>query len=148
MKARWWLVLLAVALVAGWWAGSRLRAPAALRVPPDSGCDLALGPCTRALPDGSQASLSLSPLPPRVMIPLTLQLSLDRPARAVWVDFVGRNMDMGFNRAELTPTPGGLWEGQVVLPVCSAAQMVWEARLYIARDDGLLEVPFGFATRP
>lgn len=149
MKAQWWLPLLALALAAGWWLGSRLQAPpAALRLPPVEDCQLQAGPCSARLPGGGQVRLALAPLPAKVMIPLTLDLALDAAASAVWVDFVGLNMDMGFNRAELAPADRGLWQGQVILPVCSAAEMRWEARVFIAGKDGLLEVPFILVTRP
>ena len=89
----------------------------------------------------------LSPLPPRVMQPMQVTVSLDGPATAVWVDFVGLNMDMGFNRAELTADRQGLWQGQVVLPICSASEMQWEARVSVA-GQGRIEARFRFTTRP
>lgn len=148
MKPYGWLGLLAIALAVGWWLGSRPQHPAAQRLAPDPGCDLAGGICHHTLPGGGRLTLSIDPAPPKVMVPLTLTVALDGRAQAIWVDFVGLNMDMGFNRAELAPAAGGLWSGQVVLPVCTAAEMHWEAKVFVATDDGLMEVPFRFSTRP
>jgi hypothetical protein len=148
MSPRWWLPLLGVALVVTWWAASRLNTPTAQRLQPDPACDLTQGPCSLPLPDGGSISLALTPRPPKVMVPLSLRVDLEGPAAAVWVDFVGLNMEMGFNRAELTAGPGGLWQGQIILPICTAAEMQWEARVYIQQDHGQIEAPFAFATRP
>jgi len=148
MSPRWLLPLLGAALIAAWWTGTRLNAPTAQRLAPDPSCDLALGPCSLPLPGGDQVSLTLAPRPPRVMIPLSLSVDVAGSATAVWVDFVGLNMEMGFNRAELAAGPGGLWQGRIILPICTAAEMQWEARVYIQQDQVRIEAPFAFATRP
>lgn len=148
MKSVWWLVLLAVAVALGWWAGERLQQPDAQRLAPDPACDLAAGSCSRTLPAGGRLTLTVTPTPPKVMVPLTLQVALDTPATTVWVDFSGLNMDMGVNRAELAPAAAGLWKGQVILPVCSAAEMHWEAQVFVASGGDLLEIPFRFVTGP
>ena len=147
MKTKWWLLLLAATMLAAWWAGRWLQAPVAVRLAPDPSCDVGRAPCALALPDGGGLSLSLAPLPPRVMQPMRLRVELSGAADAVWVDFVGINMDMGLNRAELSPQGAGLWEGQVVLPICSAAEMLWEARVMVQSGGGI-EAPFRFTTRP
>jgi len=148
IRRLWWLPLLALSLLLGWWLGGRLQSPLpAQRLVADPACDLGRQACSLALPGGGRVTLALAPLPPRVMQPMQLTVTLDGPARSVWVDFVGINMDMGVNRAELVPVPGGLWKGQVILPICSAAQMQWEARVSVLRE-GRIEAPFGFTTHP
>lgn len=106
------------------------------------------GPCTLRLPDGAAVRLGLTPLPPRVMAPMTIDVAVDGEAQAMWVDFVGINMDMGFNRSELSAQGGGLWQGEVVLPICTADEMQWEARVSLQREGQRIEAPFRFTTRP
>jgi hypothetical protein len=147
LRQLWWLPLLLAAMALAWWVGGRLRPPADQVLAVDPACDVGQRSCSLPLPGGGRVGLSLSPLPPRVMQPMQVTVSVDGPATAVWVDFVGLNMDMGFNRAELAADPAGLWQGEVVLPVCSAAEMHWEARVVVV-GQGRIEAPFRFSTRP
>jgi hypothetical protein len=147
LRRLWWLPLLLVAMWLAWWAGQLLHPPADHRLAVDPGCDVGRTACRLPLPQGGYVGLSLAPLPPRAMQPMQVSVELDGPAKAVWVDFVGLNMDMGVNRAELVAVRQGLWQGRVVLPICSASQMLWEARVSVARGQRI-EAPFRFATRP
>jgi hypothetical protein len=147
MSARWWVLLLLATMLAAWWAGRWLQPTAAVRLSPDPACDVGTKPCTLRLPDGAALSFGLTPLPPRVMQTMTIRVELAGTAEAIWVDFVGINMEMGLNRAELSPRGRGLWQGEVMLPICSAAEMFWEARVMVQRE-GRIEAPFRFVTRP
>lgn len=145
-----WLLplLLAATLLAAWLAGRWLQPAADVRLSADPACSVGDGPCTLRLPDGAAVRLGLTPLPPRVMAPMTIDVAVDGEAQAMWVDFVGINMDMGFNRSELSAQGGGLWQGEVVLPICTADEMQWEARVSLQREGQRIEAPFRFTTRP
>jgi hypothetical protein len=146
---RWLLPLLLVGtLLAAWLAGRWLQPAADVRLPADPACSVGDGPCTLRLPDGTALRLGLTPLPPRVMAPMTIDVAVDGQVQAMWVDFVGINMDMGLNRSELSARGAGLWHGEVVLPICSAAEMQWEARVSLQREGQRIEAPFRFTTRP
>lgn len=148
VSQKWWIPALALVMLAAWWAAGRLQAPADIRLTPDARCDIGRRACSLPLPGGGSVALGLNPLPPKVMQPLTVDVRIDVPVRAVWVDFVGINMDMGFNRAELSPVGEGLWQGQVILPICASAEMRWEARVLMQHEGRMVEAPFAFVTRP
>lgn len=148
MKRSGWLLLSVGVLLATWWVAGRLNAPQAHRVAHDPRCDLAEGACGLRLTDGQHVTLSLSPRPLKVMVPLQLEVTLAEPVTAVWVEFVGQNMVMGLNGVELVAVNQGLWQGQIVLPICTAAQMQWEARVFIQQGQTRIEAPFRFNTRP
>jgi hypothetical protein len=64
----------------------------------------------------------------------------------VQVDFVGVDMDMGYNRPSLTEAGPGIYRGEGMLPICVRDRMAWEARLLIGTPAGLLAAPFRFET--
>lgn len=148
-RLRWLFpVLLAMSLAVAWWAADRWLPAADLRLPPDPGCSVADRPCSLVLPGGDRLTLNLLPHPPVLMKPMAVEVTLAGPASKVWIDLVGLNMDMGPNRAELVNAGGGLWKGKVILPVCSAAEMQWEARVMVVREGRRIAAPFPFTTRP
>ena len=55
-------------------------------------------------------------------------------AKAVAVYFTMADMDMGFNRFDLSQQADGAWHGQAMLPVCSAGRRDWRATIKIASD--------------
>jgi hypothetical protein len=146
MKRLWWL--LPVLLVTAWWLAERWQISTDQRLSPDAGCDVAAEPCSLALPGGDQLRLSLSPRPPLLMKPMAVEVVLEGQASRIWIDLVGLNMDMGPNRQELVRSGPGLWQGEVIIPICSAAEMQWEARVMVVRDGRTIVAPFPFTTRP
>lgn len=147
MKKRLWWSLPLILLALAWWAADRLRPLADLRLPPDPQCDLASQACSLSLPGGDRLTLNMLPHPPVLMQPMAVEVVLTGPADAVWIDMIGLNMDMGPNRSELSPADEGLWKGQVILPVCSSAEMQWEARVTVLREGRRIAAPFPFTTR-
>jgi hypothetical protein len=144
------LSLLFAALMLGGALGLRqlLEPEVAARAPLVNQCDLHRTACSSQLPDGGTVTLSILPHPIPVMQPLTLTVGVDGVgADRVTVDFVGVNMDMGLNRVPLTAEGKGRYTGTGILPVCVRDLMVWDARVLVALDDGLMEVPFRFETR-
>lgn len=111
-------------------------------------CDLRQGPCRALFADGSAVTFSIEPRDIPLVRPLMLGVELEGvAARSAEVDFVGLNMDMGFNRAKLADAVGrDGFRGEGVLPICIARRMDWEARVMLETDRGLLIAPFRFHT--
>lgn len=119
------------------------------RVEPVNACDLRAGPCRQPVGSGS-VSLGIQPADIPLMQPLRLTVVAEGLAeRAVQVEIRGLNMEMGLNRTSLTRTPGGLWEGETILPICSQRRMSWEAAVRLDASGLAVEIPFFFqTTRP
>lgn len=115
--------------------------------PVDPNCDLRAGPCVGKFSDGTEISFSIEPK----TIPLVKPLRLKATVRGVSannaeVDFIGLNMDMGFNRSKLKASGDGSFIGNGVLPVCVLTRMKWEARVMVQTDQGTIAAPFRFDT--
>ncbi|TCT18975.1 hypothetical protein [Thiobaca trueperi] len=114
----------------------------------DPGCDLRSGACMARLPQGGAVSFEIGPRTIPLLSPLRLDVGIQGldDVRAVEVDFVGVEMNMGFNRVALTRIQAGHYTGQATLPVCTSTRMTWEARVLIQTPDALLAAPFRFET--
>ncbi len=118
-----------------------------LLLPWEPSCDLHAGPCSTSLPSGGSVTFEIGPRPIPVVQPLQLQVRLaSLPATQIEVDFSGIGMNMGYNRVRLQPVEPGRYQGQGMLPVCVRARMDWEAQVLITTSQGLLAVPYRFAT--
>lgn len=111
-------------------------------------CDLRQGGgCTAVLPDGGKVQLAIEPRDIPVLKPLTLIVRTQGVhLTRVEVDFAGVDMNMGYNRVELSQDSEGLWQGQATLPVCIRKRMRWEAKVLLQTEVGLLAAPFQFDT--
>lgn len=133
---RWLRPLFALVLVAtlgalmlllpGWLnpdtsAGVQLKPPA---------CDLNQGPC-RLKQGDIELEFSLGPAPIQSLQTLKAQLRfVGAELERVHLSLEGRDMYMGLNQAELTPTgTDGSWQGTTELAACTTGRMVWRARL-------------------
>lgn len=113
----------------------------------DSDCDLRAGPCRSELPGGGSVSFAIKTPGIPLVKPLDLEVRLAGvEASKVEVDFVGIDMNMGFNRPRLTEKGDGVFAGTGMLPVCVRLAMEWEARVLITSPRGLLAAPFRFIT--
>ena len=113
----------------------------------DSGCDLRAGPCHSELPGGGSVSFAIKTPGIPLVKPLDLEVRLTGiEASKVEVDFIGIDMNMGFNRPRLSVKEGGVYGGTGMLPVCVRVAMEWEARVLITSPRGLLAAPFRFIT--
>jgi hypothetical protein len=115
--------------------------------PLDPDCDLRAGPCIGKFPDGTEISFTIEPR----TIPLVQKLKLKATVKGVsaqdaQVDFIGLNMEMGFNRSQLKAEGDGVFNGSGVLPVCVRTHMEWEARVMVWTDQGIIAAPFRFDT--
>lgn len=114
----------------------------------DRSCDLKQGGCQSDLPKGGKVSLSITPKDIPILRPLKLEVIVEGvDATAVAVDFVGIDMDMGYNRSKLkSVSDSSLFTGKAVIPVCVRSKMEWEARVLLQTKRGLIMVPFRFFT--
>jgi nitrogen fixation protein FixH len=108
-------------------------------------CDLAAGPCTRALPGGAEVKLELGPRPLRTMADLDVAVDVRAggasvDGAAVSVAFSMRGMDMGPNARALAPRGGGRYGGKAVLVRCPSGRRDWSAEVAVARPGAAPEV--------
>jgi hypothetical protein len=115
--------------------------------PVNPDCDLRSGPCVGKFPDGTEVSFSIEPRTIPLVKPLQLKATVNGvSAHGVEVDFIGLNMEIGFNRSRLKPNTDGSFDGTGVLPVCIMTVMEWEARVLVQTEQGLIAAPFRFNT--
>jgi nitrogen fixation protein FixH len=101
-------------------------------------CDPGAGPCTRALPDGTEVTLELGPRPLRTMRDLAVSVAVRQGARpvdgaAVDVRLEMKGMDMGPNARALVPGGGGRYAGTAVLVRCPSGRKDWSAEVSVVR---------------
>lgn len=141
------LLFLALIAVAVYKFQPLLHPEFAAVAPVDPDCDLRAGPCVGRLPDGTEISFSIEPRSIPLVKPLQLRAEVNGvAAQGVEVDFIGLNMEMGFNRSRLKAEGDGIFSGNGVLPVCVLTVMQWEARVMVRTEQGLIAAPFRFST--
>ncbi|GGB95647.1 hypothetical protein GCM10011352_22170 [Marinobacterium zhoushanense] len=93
-------------------------------------CDLNQGSC-RLKQGDIELAFSLGPAPIQSLQELTARLTLQGvDVERVHLSLEGRDMYMGLNQTELTPTgTDGGWQGTTELAACTTGSMVWRARL-------------------
>jgi nitrogen fixation protein FixH len=101
-------------------------------------CDVGAGPCTRALPDGSEVTLELGPRPLRTMHDLSVAArvrsgSAPVDGATVSVRFEMKGMDMGPNASALAARGDGRYGGTAVLVRCPSGRRDWAAEVSVAR---------------
>ena len=113
----------------------------------DPECDLRAGPCVTKLSGGGTIALALTPRDIPLLKPLQVEVLVEGiEADAASVDFKGVDMNMGFNRPQLTAVGPGRFTGTAVLPVCVRNAMEWQATVLVESSRGLLAAPFRFIT--
>ena len=112
----------------------------------DAACDLRDSACEATLGEGRRLRLAMAtPSGLRALEPLPLTVSLEGiEAKAVHVDFVGRDMDMGLHRFPLEEQGDGRFQGVGQVPICTQAVMPWEARVVVETTAGRLGGKFDF----
>ncbi len=143
------ILLIALVVVVGYKLSPLLLPRADVTVQPDPACDLNRSACRVALPDGGQLEVEMNPRPIPMVRPFQIEVKLGGlDATRVAVDFAGVDMNMGFNRPELTARGGGRHAGEVTLPVCITGQMDWQATVLIDSGSRRIAVPFRLAALP
>jgi hypothetical protein len=151
IKQLWWL-LAAILFLLLLLAGNKLRGlldPEFSRIAEISPqCDLRQKSCKTSLSATEHVLFSITPTTIPLLKPLMLDVQLEGfTANKVMVDIVGLNMDMGYNRPQLTTNNPQHFSGSTSLPICTLDRMEWEARVMIeTQDDGNYLIPFRFYT--
>lgn len=110
-------------------------------------CNLRQAACTNVFPNGETVSFSIDPKDIPILQALSLKVEINGiKASSVKVDFVGLNMDMGFNRSELKLAAPNNYIGKFTIPICVNSRMEWEAQVKIETEEGVMMAPFRFYT--
>ncbi|GAA0425896.1 hypothetical protein GCM10009133_38070 [Cocleimonas flava] len=110
-------------------------------------CDLRQDSCINVFPNGESVTFSLNPKDIPILTPLSLHVETKGiTASSVKVDFVGLNMDMGFNRSELKLDKPNNYSGKFTIPICVNTRMEWEAQVKLETEKGVMMAPFRFYT--
>ncbi len=77
---------------------------------------------------------------PLTAFPVKVELIGGEAAKVqkVTVNFSMLNMDMGFNRFDLSQQADKTWRGQAILPVCSMGRREWRVTVEIMSDPSYL----------
>ena len=142
------LVTLVVIAVALWYLTSyRLRGDGEVRwFAPEASCDLHAGACAATLGQGLRLTLEAG-VAGRIRALETLPLAVNLEglaAEAAWVEFVGRDMDMGLYRFPLAPGADGVFRGEGQVAICTESVMPWRARVVVETPRGRLGSWFDF----
>lgn len=110
-------------------------------------CDLNQKACTIEIPGIGGALFELSPRPIKMNQTLNMKLSsqMNRNIEA-WVDFLGLEMEMGFNRTKLKEQ-NNIYTALGFLPTCTENQMNWKTTLLIKIDGLTYGYEFKFLTK-
>lgn len=104
--------------------------------PPRGPCDLHRGACYADLGVHADIRLSLGE-ELRPLQPLDIDVHLEGvDAERVVIEFIGRNMNMGFNRYVLDNQGDGHFRGQGQLGICSEEVMPWRAQVLVETAEG------------
>ena len=114
-----------------------------------SDCDLRQGGCNIEMA-GQVLQFVIDPADVQILQPLTIALNLpenaDNLLEKVSVEFEGINMDMGYNRVWLEPLDKNVFQGQGMLPACTAETMYWRIHLLVQGASGVTDFQFKLKT--
>lgn len=130
MKHLIWIAVVALVFVLSWLVGGMLQQDVLpFRPMIYTPCQPVGVACEATFSD---ATLQLEFTAP-VVVMSPFIASVDSPADIpeMYVQFRMNNMDMGVQRYRLLNKGNGLWESEVVLPVCSLARSDWTAILEV-----------------
>lgn len=141
------LELIALVVVVGYKLSPMLLPKADITVQPDPVCNLQREACSVALRSGGNVTLAMGTRPVPLVKPFEVQVATSgfSPAR-VEVDFSGIEMNMGYNRPELTARGTGSYAAEVTLPVCITGSMDWQATVLIETGSERVAIPYRFTT--
>ncbi len=152
VKNLWWIVailaLVLLALSGQKYLRQRALSVAITRATLQQSCHLEQAACTARFDDGQTVTLNLSPRPIPLLktLQLSVQLSSGQDIQRVDIDFVGTNMDMGFNRSKLSRKSTDFFQGTGVLSICTQRRMEWEAQVFLHTKAGMKLAIFPFYT--
>lgn len=110
-------------------------------------CDLHVEECQVQVPELGTAILKLNPKPIHMNKSLRMEVEtkFDDPVD-VWIDFLGLEMEMGFNRTKLKKTEGR-YQSEGYLPTCTEKTMTWKTTLLIKKGDVTYGYEYRFVTK-
>lgn len=126
-----WLFVICMVFMLSWIAGSRLQNPeeAAFHPVTSLSCESVPTHCKVRLSD---ATLELEFASPAiVMSPFVVKMTTTADVAEATMQFRMKNMDMGIQRYSLVNIGNGLWQSEVILPVCSLGRSDWNAALEV-----------------
>lgn len=139
--------LIALIVVVGYKLSPMLMPKVDVTIQPDPQCNLQQQACTVTLPSGGLVELSMAPRPIPMVKPFEVAVTTTgfSPAR-VEVDFTGIDMNMGYNRPQLSARSDGRFSGEATLPVCITGMMDWQATVLIETGSERIAVPYRFSS--
>lgn len=115
----------------------------------DGTCDLHVADCHAGNQTGGKlVTFALLPRQIPLMKEVLVQTRLQgfRKVSKAQVVVEGMNMFMGYQFTPLQQGADGLWQGKLVLPVCTLEVMEWQARVELSTSEGLYQASFPFTT--
>lgn len=140
-------LLIVLVVVVGYKLSPWLLPQSDLSVAPDPACNLQQQACGVTLPDGGRLTFSVNTQPIPLIKPFGVNVEVrNSRVKNVAIDFAGVDMDMGFNRPQLTEKSAGIFVGEATLPICVTGHMTWQATVLLETPDARIAVPFRFVT--
>lgn len=137
------LVLLVVSYMLGQWLRSGNQPEGVYQHMQYRPCDPGVDVCKAFIYDHELTFRFMQPASP--MTPFTVVLrSKSFEPESISVEFTMPGMDMGENRYRLQAVEPGLWQAQVVLPVCSMGRSDWVGHLYLKGKEHNWKADFPF----
>lgn len=139
--------LLVLIVVVGYKLSPMLLPKADVTVHPDPACNLQRQACAVHLPAGGSVELTMGTRPVPLVKPFEVQVATKGiAAKRIEVDFAGMEMNMGYNRPELTPRGDGRFAAEATLPVCITGGMDWQATVIVDTGSERIAIPYHFST--
>lgn len=124
------IVALAAIAVTGYWLKRPAKAQAVACVDPTAGCSFSHR--------GSSVKVVFSKQPSPLE---AFELRISAPGiTRISAEFQMNGMEMGFNRYDLRPSGGGVFESSVTLPVCVSGRRDWT--MFLDVDGTRYALPF------
>lgn len=111
-------------------------------------CDVRVNACTSSLPSGESVQLRIKPTHMPVLTSVQLEVKTEKmPARKIYIEFKGAEMNMGEFRSTLKRRKQGFYTTQTILPTCIQDQMVWHAVVHVEGHNRHYKAPFILVTQ-
>ncbi len=111
--------------------------------PVDETCFLTQNTCSRTIEKGSVTLSFPRPLPVAKTFPINLKIE-NIPAQKIFLKLQGVEMAMGDWSFPFTPKEKGVFEAQMMIPLCLTGKMRWRATLLIQNSEKELHIPWDF----
>ena len=105
-------------------------------------CLLSEGPCQVA-----GYTLEFKDRPIRPLTPIRVEMQAAANVSSVVLDLEMIDMDMGVNRFRLSQDAGGIWKGEIMIPVCATGRRDWIANMLIESEQGAGKVVYSFVVQ-